>query len=753
MMELNKIQSSGRWDATARILNDNFAKIKLAIESGEGGGGGFDASTMWSLLANSEIEQISKSHLTSALSGYATQTWVNNQKFLKSISWEAVNGKPSTFTPSAHTHPYAGSSSAGGAATSALRWSAARMLTLKGALTGSASIDGSADVSIETKLPMIALDDLDTQTTPAYMGSYLITNGSGNPSLSMIVSSDCMSHLVDQFVFGTAGAGNLVDHADTDVSILVRSYNKSAPNLSIAKGTWGKFYRMITVSNTTGDVTFDKKVTAASFVKEGGTASQFLKADGSVDGRTFLTSVSWTGITGKPSWIGTSKPAYNGTELLLGSTDTVCEANYKVKNGDTLSHALSQVDCKVDALDFRLSGLTWATLAGKPSTFTPSAHTHPYAGSSSAGGAATLSVQSKSPYYSTAIKWDCNVPEYSLYSDYGSSGRSITNAPSGWNYGQLFTIPYRGIYNNGLSAQFMWDVRHNTAESGWLWFRTRDSANGWRKWSQIAYVTSNVASASKWATARTLSLSGSVTGSATIDGSGNVSISTTTNHTHSGTAMLSGDNTFTGNNDFSGTASFIAGNTNFVANNSYGHFLHFGNTTSSVLYWRIYGNAVNGSFAIRRLNSSILTLLSNGNAEFYGSVTPNKGSDIRLKKNICYGTDYAQKLLDLGRVCDYEYNDLAFELEAPDVDHGRHTGLIYQKVKAVLPQMARTFNGNYGGLNYINTDYINIIAGATQLNTLGLRSVLKRTETLEDKVSRLEEKVRMLERKISENAC
>jgi len=43
----------------------------------------------------------------------------------------------------------------------------------------------------------------------------------------------------------------------------------------------------------------------------------------------------------------------------------------------------------------------------------------------------------------------------------------------------------------------------------------------------------NASTASKLATARTISLTGSVTGSGTFDGSGNLSIATTTNHTHS----------------------------------------------------------------------------------------------------------------------------------------------------------------------------------------------------------------------------
>ena len=40
--------------------------------------------------------------------------------------WADVTGKPTAFPPQFHTHPYAGASSAGGAATSALKLSTAR---------------------------------------------------------------------------------------------------------------------------------------------------------------------------------------------------------------------------------------------------------------------------------------------------------------------------------------------------------------------------------------------------------------------------------------------------------------------------------------------------------------------------------------------------------------------------------------------------------------------------------------------------
>jgi len=45
-------------------------------------------------------------------------------------------------------------------------------------------------------------------------------------------------------------------------------------------------------------------------------------------------------------------------------------------------------------------------------------------------------------------------------------------------------------------------------------------------------ITGNAGTATKLATARTISLTGSVTGSGSFDGSGNLSITTTTNHNH-----------------------------------------------------------------------------------------------------------------------------------------------------------------------------------------------------------------------------
>jgi hypothetical protein len=48
---------------------------------------------------------------------------------------------------------------------------------------------------------------------------------------------------------------------------------------------------------TTGHAEFSNNLTAASFIKSGGTAAQFLKADGSVDGNTYLTGITSSQVT------------------------------------------------------------------------------------------------------------------------------------------------------------------------------------------------------------------------------------------------------------------------------------------------------------------------------------------------------------------------------------------------------------------------------------------------------------------------
>ena len=66
----------------------------------------------------------------------------------------SVNNQITAYAaPLSHTHNYAGSSSAGGAATSAEKLATARAITLSGAVSGSANFDGSGNTNISTTFP------------------------------------------------------------------------------------------------------------------------------------------------------------------------------------------------------------------------------------------------------------------------------------------------------------------------------------------------------------------------------------------------------------------------------------------------------------------------------------------------------------------------------------------------------------------------------------------------------------------------
>lgn len=64
-----------------------------------------------------------------------------NAATASSVAWGNVTGKPSTYAPSAHTHNYAGSSSAGGNANAAVKLATARKI-------GNASFDGTANITL-----------------------------------------------------------------------------------------------------------------------------------------------------------------------------------------------------------------------------------------------------------------------------------------------------------------------------------------------------------------------------------------------------------------------------------------------------------------------------------------------------------------------------------------------------------------------------------------------------------------------------
>lgn len=76
------------------------------IEVIGGTGGDFDASKMWSLLGASTNEQINKSHITKALSGYATESWVTSKNYAVKATTLAGYGITDAYTKTGSDNKY-----------------------------------------------------------------------------------------------------------------------------------------------------------------------------------------------------------------------------------------------------------------------------------------------------------------------------------------------------------------------------------------------------------------------------------------------------------------------------------------------------------------------------------------------------------------------------------------------------------------------------------------------------------------------
>lgn len=133
-------------------------------------------------------------------------------------------------------------------------------------------------------------------------------------------------------------------------------------------------------------------------------------------------------------------------------------------------------------------------------------------------------------------------------------------------------------------------------------------------------------------------------------------------------------------------------------------------------------------------------ITAGGNISAQGSVTALTTSDKRLKCDIDYTLSYTNRLLAMGRVCDFRYTEAARKHNKGGVDDNTHTGLIYQEAGEVLPSMAYETEDGYGALNYLSPDYINTIAGAAQETARLVQSMKAEIESLKKEITELRKK-------------
>lgn len=93
-MELDNIKLQTTWNDAAGSINTNFLKLLQAITALQAEGGGLDESQLEEYLTENGYTTkawvLAKQYITqAALEGFATEDWVNKQKFLKGVEGSA----------------------------------------------------------------------------------------------------------------------------------------------------------------------------------------------------------------------------------------------------------------------------------------------------------------------------------------------------------------------------------------------------------------------------------------------------------------------------------------------------------------------------------------------------------------------------------------------------------------------------------------------------------------------------------------
>lgn len=251
-----------------KIVADDTARFKLTkndIQNGDTVKVGTDANAKMYLVID-DTKLSSEAGYTIYTAGSAT-----------SVPWSGVTGKPSTFTPSSHTHNYAGSSSAGGNA----NWA-----------------NGASYANYANKIACNPTED--KSTNGLFMFQY-------SENTTICPDSAWWSVVRTQHPgYNNGYWQEMAYNFDSDIIKFRRNVNGS-------KSAWK------TIAFT------DSKVSSAGYADSAGSAN----------------SVAWGNVSGRPSsmpasdvysWAkASSKPSYTKAEVGLGNVDNTADANKSVR--------------------------------------------------------------------------------------------------------------------------------------------------------------------------------------------------------------------------------------------------------------------------------------------------------------------------------------------------------------------------------------------------------------------------------------
>ena len=408
-----------------------------------------------------------KSALTIQFNGTTKATFNGSAAATVNITPSAIGAAAAS-----HTHNYAGSSSAGGAANSVKTSLTVRLNGGNTEGTNKFTFNGSAAKTINITPSSIGAAAASHGTHVTYSTTAPKANGTASAGSAASVSRSDHVHPLQTTVSGNAGSATKlqtkrnIDGVQFDGSASITHFG----SCSTAAATAAK------VVSCTGFVLGTGARITVKFTVTNTAASPTLNVNG-----TGAKAIKYRGSTINAGYLAANRVytfIYDGTDYeLVGDINTDTDTTYST--GTTTTAGLTRLYTSTGSATngtMTQKAITDA-LAGKSS----SSHTHNYAGSSSAGGAANsankingigLTNQNLNNYH-TGVNFY-----------YGAGGNSCTSKPSGIDNFGMFVFQSAG----GWWTQVLYGSDDNM-------YTRRYVNSSWTSWSKI-YSTTNKPTAS-----------------------------------------------------------------------------------------------------------------------------------------------------------------------------------------------------------------------------------------------------------------
>lgn len=453
-----------------------------------------------------------------------------------------------------------------GNASSSSKWATARTITLTGGATGSVSIDGSENKNLEVTVTNdghrhsnSTIDSLDASKITS--GTISISRLPQGALERLVVVADDTARF--KLTTSNVQLGDVVKVTATDVMYFV----KDTANLGNANGyelfaagraasvDWANIQNVPTLS-LAGDAT--GTIDLSGVAANGKVLNVTIADDSHAHNSQYLRRDGTNYMTGNVT-------------ILTGNTDKFIEWKYETSNygaswrmgylgsgsSDTNYFVIQNTTSSTSTTAMPWLDIMKITMNTKATTFAGSVTATSFIGNASSatklettrsiglGGHVTGSASfngTKDIVIDVTVSDDSHLHTKLKATGFGGNSSAAGLVPEAGGYAKFFygfASQTPGVFpSNNYANTILAISRHNNANynsqlgfssNGSIYYRAENGTafTDAVEWKKLAFTSDNVASADKWSTARTLTLTGDVTGETTIDGSGNISMEAT----------------------------------------------------------------------------------------------------------------------------------------------------------------------------------------------------------------------------------